>query len=84
MSAHEGELLRLAQAVSKNLAQVSGADDLGSIIEEVVTKNKKSVEDYLAGKENALMFLVGQVMKLSKGNANPKVAKDLIAERLKK
>ncbi len=68
----------------KNLAQVSGSDELGSVIDAVINKNKKSVEDYLSGKENALMFLVGQVMKASGGKANPKVAKDMIAERLKK
>ncbi|MFH0878002.1 MAG: Asp-tRNA(Asn)/Glu-tRNA(Gln) amidotransferase subunit GatB [Candidatus Omnitrophota bacterium] len=67
----------------KNLAQVSDAGALNSVIEEVVRNNKKSVDDYLAGKENALMFLVGQVMKMSKGKANPKMAKDLLAERLK-
>jgi aspartyl-tRNA(Asn)/glutamyl-tRNA(Gln) amidotransferase subunit B len=68
----------------KNLAQVSGEDVLSGIIEEVVAKNKKSVDDYLTGKENALMFLVGQVMKLSGGKANPKVARELMALRLKK
>jgi aspartyl-tRNA(Asn)/glutamyl-tRNA(Gln) amidotransferase subunit B len=68
----------------KNLAQVSGTDALSGVIEEVVAKNAKSVEDYRAGKENALMFLVGQVMKLSGGKANPKVARELMAERLKK
>jgi aspartyl-tRNA(Asn)/glutamyl-tRNA(Gln) amidotransferase subunit B len=50
----------------------------------VVAENPKSVEDYLAGKDNALMFLVGQVMKRSQGKANPKVAKELLAERLKR
>ncbi len=69
--------------VEKNLSQVSNAGELSVVIEEVIGKNEKSVKDYLAGKENALMFLVGQVMRLSQGKANPKVAKELIAERLK-
>ncbi|HAJ56902.1 MAG TPA: Asp-tRNA(Asn)/Glu-tRNA(Gln) amidotransferase GatCAB subunit B [Candidatus Omnitrophica bacterium] len=68
----------------KNLAQVSGADELNEIIEEVIAANKKSVDDYACGKENALMFLVGQVMKRSGGKANPKVARSLLAERLKR
>lgn len=68
----------------KGLAQMSSADDLAVIVEDVIAKNKKSVDDYLGGKENALMFLVGQVMRFSKGKANPKVAKDLLIERLKK
>ncbi len=68
----------------KNLAQVSNLDELNVVVEEVVASNKKSVDDYLSGKENALMFLVGQVMKKSSGKANPKVARQLLAERLKK
>jgi aspartyl-tRNA(Asn)/glutamyl-tRNA(Gln) amidotransferase subunit B len=68
----------------KNLAQVSGAQELGGIIEEVIAAHKQSVDDYASGKENALMFLVGQVMKKSQGKANPKVARELLAQRLKK
>jgi len=67
----------------KGLAQVSDVGELKSVIEEVIAKNTKTVQDYKAGKENALMFLVGQVMKASGGKANPKIAKELIAERLK-
>lgn len=66
----------------KNLGQMSGAGELDRVIEDVVAKNQKSVEDYKSGKENALMFLVGQVMKLSGGKANPKVARELLAKRL--
>lgn len=67
----------------KNLSQVSDTDALKKMIEQVIVENKKSVDDYLAGKENALMYLVGQVMRLSKGKANPKMLCDLIAARLK-
>ena len=68
----------------KNLAQVSDPDELKLVIDQVIANNKKSVADYLAGKDNALMFLVGQVMRLSSGKANPKAAKDMMTERLKK
>jgi aspartyl-tRNA(Asn)/glutamyl-tRNA(Gln) amidotransferase subunit B len=68
----------------KGLKQVSGAGELNKIIDKVIANNKRSVDDYMAGKENALMFLVGQVMKLSSGKANPKAAKDIMTERLKK
>ncbi|MFH0940264.1 MAG: Asp-tRNA(Asn)/Glu-tRNA(Gln) amidotransferase subunit GatB [Candidatus Omnitrophota bacterium] len=68
----------------KNLAQVSDSDELKLVIDQVIANNKKSVADYMAGKENALMFLVGQVMRSSSGKANPKVAKDMMTERLKK
>jgi aspartyl-tRNA(Asn)/glutamyl-tRNA(Gln) amidotransferase subunit B len=82
------EMLKTGKAAKdiiqeKNLGQISGADELKDVIESVIAGNKKSVEDYLAGKENALMFLVGQVMRMSGGKANPKVARDLLTERLK-
>jgi len=67
----------------KNLAQVSDAGSLSIVIDEVIAANKKSVDDFKAGKDNAVMFLVGQVMRLSKGKANPKTAKDMLIERLK-
>jgi len=66
----------------KNLAQMSGEEALGGIIEEVLKKNEKTAADYRSGKESALMFLVGQVMRLSKGKANPKVAQELLKKRL--
>jgi len=65
-----------------NLSQVSNLEDLNKIIDEVVAANAKSVEDFKAGKSNALMFLVGQVMKKSSGKANPKIAGDLLRRRL--
>ncbi|MCX5707006.1 MAG: Asp-tRNA(Asn)/Glu-tRNA(Gln) amidotransferase subunit GatB [Candidatus Omnitrophica bacterium] len=67
----------------KNLIQVSDSVSLNDIIEEAVKENSKSVADYQAGKENALMFLVGQVMRKSKGKANPKAVQDLLKEKFK-
>lgn len=69
--------------VEENLAQVSDAGALLAVIQEVLAANKKSVDDYKAGKENALMFLVGQVMRLSRGKANPKTARELLVEKLR-
>jgi len=66
----------------KNLAQVSDEGELSEIIDEVMAKNEKSVEDYKKGKENALKFLIGQVMKETKGRANPRLAENLIKNRL--
>ncbi|MDD5476930.1 MAG: Asp-tRNA(Asn)/Glu-tRNA(Gln) amidotransferase subunit GatB [Candidatus Omnitrophica bacterium] len=66
----------------KNLAQISDTGSLEIIVQEVINENPKSVSDYSAGKTNALMFLVGQVMKKSAGKANPKVVTDLIKRRL--
>ncbi len=66
----------------KNLAQVSDASSLNSDIEAVLCQHPGPVGDFKAGKTNALMFLVGQVMKMSKGKTNPKVVQELLKERL--
>jgi len=54
------------------------------MIDNIIKNNAKSVNDFKSGKDNALGFLVGQVMKKSKGKANPKVARDMLERRLKK
>jgi len=64
------------------LQQISNIDALNQVIEAVIQENVKSVNDFKAGKSNALMYLVGQVMKKSSGKANPKVVGELIKERL--
>jgi len=66
----------------RGLEQVSDTGELDNIINEVIRENEKSVNDYRNGKSNALSFLVGQVMKKSKGKANPKVAGDLLKAKL--
>jgi aspartyl-tRNA(Asn)/glutamyl-tRNA(Gln) amidotransferase subunit B len=66
----------------QNLQQISNADALQEVIEKVIQENAKSVSDFKAGKTNALMYLVGQVMKKSSGKANPKVVGELIKGRL--
>jgi len=66
----------------KDLLQVSDSGELSAIIDAVISANQKSVQDYSSGKANALMFLVGQVMRQSKGKANPKVAQEMLKERL--
>jgi len=67
---------------AKNLLQISDSRELDDIAEAVIKENPKSVSDYKAGKSNALMFLVGQAMKRSKGKANPKVAQEILKRRL--
>jgi len=67
----------------KNLIQISDASSLEAVVEEVIKENPKSASDYKAGKDNALMFLVGQVMKKSQGKANPKVVQEMLKGRLK-
>ncbi|MEI7890767.1 MAG: Asp-tRNA(Asn)/Glu-tRNA(Gln) amidotransferase subunit GatB [bacterium] len=66
----------------KNLAQMDDGDALGAVVDKVLADNPKSVEDYKAGKENALKFLMGQVMKESGGKANPQVVLELLKNKL--
>ncbi len=67
---------------AKNLMQMSDAGDLEKIVEEVLKKNQKSVVDYKSGKENALKFLVGQAMSVSKGKANPAIVSALLTKKI--
>lgn len=67
---------------TRNLAQISDTSALDGIITRVLAENEKSVQDFRAGRTNAVMFLVGQVMRLSSGKANPKVVRELLERRL--
>ena len=62
--------------------QSSDTSELEKIIEEIVAANPKQVEQYRAGKKTVLGFFVGQVMKASKGQANPQVVNELLAKKL--
>ncbi|MBE6111676.1 MAG: Asp-tRNA(Asn)/Glu-tRNA(Gln) amidotransferase subunit GatB [Peptococcaceae bacterium] len=66
----------------QGLMQISDETALKTMIEQVVETNPKSVEDYKAGKTKALGFLVGQIMKQSRGQANPAVINRLLIEKL--
>ncbi|KUO76470.1 MAG: glutamyl-tRNA amidotransferase [Clostridia bacterium BRH_c25] len=67
----------------KGLDQISDTADLERIIKSVLDSNPQSLSDYIAGKTQAAGFLMGQIMKASKGKANPQVAKSLLDEQLK-
>jgi len=67
---------------AKGLKQMSDAGALEAIVDEVVAANAKSVEEYRAGKDKAFNALVGQVMKASKGKANPAQATELLKKKL--
>ena len=67
---------------AEGLSQISGKDALTPIIQQVLSENQEAVEDYRSGKEVALKYLVGQVMRHSRGQANPKQASDLLIAAL--
>ncbi|AOT72915.1 Asp-tRNA(Asn)/Glu-tRNA(Gln) amidotransferase subunit GatB [Geosporobacter ferrireducens] len=64
------------------MVQITDTAELENIVERVLTENSKSVEDYRQGKEQALGFLMGQVMKQTKGKANPQIAKETLLKKL--
>ena len=55
---------------------------LEKIIDEVLGANPKQIEQYRAGKKTVIGFFVGQVMRLSKGQANPQLVNELVAKKL--
>ncbi|MXY46764.1 MAG: Asp-tRNA(Asn)/Glu-tRNA(Gln) amidotransferase subunit GatB, partial [Chloroflexi bacterium] len=69
-------------AKEQGLVQISDTDALGDAVDEVVASNPKPVAEYLEGKDQAIRFLVGQVMKLTRGKANPQLVMQLLQERL--
>ena len=67
----------------KKLEQVSNNEEITPIVQEVIDANPQPVADFKAGKVQALQFLVGQVMKASRGKANPDLAQKLLKKMLK-
>jgi aspartyl-tRNA(Asn)/glutamyl-tRNA(Gln) amidotransferase subunit B len=66
----------------KNLAQVSDTGFIQEAIEKVLSDNPKEVEQFLAGKETIVQWLMGQVARATKGKADPNVAKELLVKAL--
>lgn len=68
----------------KNLVQISDESELGSIIREILAENQEQVAEYKSGKTKLMGFFVGQLMKKTKGKANPKMANQLLGKELAK
>ena len=68
----------------KGLKQVTDHSQIEKIIDQVIEKNPKMVQEYLGGKDKLLGFFVGQAMKESKGKANPKILNDILKNKLNK
>ena len=66
----------------KGLVQISDTGELDGIVNSVIEANPSVVEDFKSGKEKAFGFLVGQVMKETKGRANPKIINELLRKAL--
>ena len=62
--------------------QINDSSVVQKAVNDVIDQNSKAVSDYWDGKEGAAKFLMGQVMKLTRGQANPDLANQLILTRL--
>ncbi len=67
----------------QGLRQIDAASELEPIVEKVLQENSKAVADFKKGKEQALKFLIGQVMRATKGRAKPELVANLLKEKLK-
>ena len=75
-----GRAQEIVQA--KGLRQISGSDELADVVEQILQENPTAVADYQKGKEQAIGFLVGQVMKQTRGRANHGTVTALLREKL--
>ena len=66
----------------KGLTQITDSGEISAVVDEVVAQNPKAVADFSSGKQQALAFLVGQVMKATRGKANPAKVNELLRERM--
>ncbi|MBE7453681.1 MAG: glutamine--tRNA ligase/YqeY domain fusion protein [Kofleriaceae bacterium] len=74
----------VALVAARGLRQVSSADDLGPLVDDVLARNGDKVGQYRGGKTGLLGFFVGQVMKASGGKANPATVNDLVKQALER
>ncbi len=67
---------------AEGLAQISDTDSVLAAVERAIADNPSPVQEYLSGKQQVMGFIVGQVMKATRGQANPRVASQLVREKL--
>lgn len=68
--------------ISKDNAQISNKEELENIINKILEENPKQIEEYKNGKDNLFDYFVGQVMKNTRGKANPVITKEILNEKL--
>jgi aspartyl-tRNA(Asn)/glutamyl-tRNA(Gln) amidotransferase subunit B len=73
----------VAIVAEQGLVQVSDTGEIDSLIDSVIAANPDQLANYRAGKETLFGFFVGQVIKASKGKANPKIVNERLREKLK-
>jgi len=68
----------------RNLVQIENEEIINSIIKETVAENSRAVQDYRNGKEQAVSYLIGQIMRKTKGQANPALLRKNLLDYLNK
>jgi aspartyl-tRNA(Asn)/glutamyl-tRNA(Gln) amidotransferase subunit B len=66
----------------KNLVQISDTGAIESAVDKILSANQAQIQEYLSGKEKVLGFFVGQIMKETKGKANPQIVNDILKSKL--
>jgi aspartyl-tRNA(Asn)/glutamyl-tRNA(Gln) amidotransferase subunit B len=66
----------------RGLAQIGDAGELAPVVERVIAENAKAVADFRSGRQQSVSFLVGQVMRVTRGRADPQEVQRLLLERL--
>jgi aspartyl-tRNA(Asn)/glutamyl-tRNA(Gln) amidotransferase subunit B len=69
-------------AAARDLIQISDTSELTAAVEEVLASNPEAVQNYRSGETKVLGFLVGQVMRVTQGRADPQLVNQLLAARL--
>ena len=67
---------------SEGIENITDDSEIRNVVKEIIESNPESVNDYKAGHDRAIKYLMGQVMKETKGKANPKIAMDILVEEL--
>jgi aspartyl-tRNA(Asn)/glutamyl-tRNA(Gln) amidotransferase subunit B len=81
------EMFRTGQRASeiiteKKLSQISDVGEIREVVKQVIANNTGAVTDYVSGKQQALTFIIGQVMKVTRGRANPGIVREIIIQEL--
>ena len=66
----------------KGYTQISDSSEIERVVAQALAANPRAVADYLGGKDEALRYIVGQVMKITRGQANPEVVNSLLLAQL--
>ena len=82
MFVNGGDPIKISE--KRGLSQINDTASIQKVVTETLLENQSAVDDFLNGRDSAVRYLVGQVMKKSKGQANPQVASDMVTLELNK